>query len=373
MSNQVNNYLELKKRVTKIVIDTRSLTIKNLMDGPRFIVYDTIVGSDGSIASRKKVILMTPGCSIPTCTMCPFTNENRYGLQGSANIPLEQQVHDVLAVRDDEPPYEVLALYNDGSFFAPREVPDDVQLHIGRLVSQSRVRELVVESLPQFITRNRMEKFVASLGEVHLQVGIGLQSATPFVREVCVNTSFSNQCFEQAIEILASLKVTPKIYIMIKPPFLTEEEGVIDTLHSIEYVLRLGIRDITLCPTRISQNTLAWELYKAELYSPPNLWSIIDIIQNAPRNVRLRVACINLKKDDFDAVVPDSCANCREALTKALENYSLYGKLDVQRCHCHPYQTVIAKPLPNLDMLTIVNRVNRYTSAIENSHRALFC
>ncbi|MGH3824650.1 MAG: hypothetical protein ACRDRA_17725 [Pseudonocardiaceae bacterium] len=55
---------------------------------------------------------------------------------------------------------------------------------------------------------------------------------------------------------------------MVKPPFLTDSEAVID---SADYLAGLGVIGITLCPTRVSRNTVAWELWQARLYPPPNL------------------------------------------------------------------------------------------------------
>ena len=112
--------------------------------------------------------------------MCPSTNENAYGHRDP--VDLMSQVRSTLARTETDPPYTLLALYNDGNFFAPREIPTEVQLAIADLVAKSGVDELVVESLPQFITRAQVEPFIRRLGPVRLEVGIGLQSAHPFVR-----------------------------------------------------------------------------------------------------------------------------------------------------------------------------------------------
>lgn len=69
-------------------------------------------------------------------------------------------------------------------FFAPHEVPRAVQLEITRLVVESGLRRLVVESLPQFITDRVLGPIVRALGDVQLEIGIGLQSADDLVREV---------------------------------------------------------------------------------------------------------------------------------------------------------------------------------------------
>jgi radical SAM enzyme (TIGR01210 family) len=329
-------YLDLKKEITRLVMAARSTSQTDKGENPRFISYDRIIRPNGRQVGRKKVILMTHGCSVPTCTMCPFTNENHYSNFKDVNIDLLRQVQDVLVKTKDEPSYKVLALYNDGSFFAPSEIADYIRDEIAQIVSCSDIDELVVESLPQFITEQRIETFVNQLGEVHLEVGIGLQSSNSFIREVCVNTSFSNKCFEKAIEILLSLGVTPKIYLMIKPPFLSEEEAIADTLKSIEYVSDLGLNNVTLCPTRVAKNTLAWDMYHANLYFPPNLWSIVDILKEGGSKTQLRVACINLMGSDFESIFPNSCDKCKPLILESIEQFSLSGDLEClpEFCNC---------------------------------------
>jgi len=270
--------------------------------------------------------------------MCPFTNENYYGLEGGAALNLIDQVRDTLKRNRDDPPYELLALYNDGNFFAPKEIPLSVQLEIAELVEASGVGELVVECLPQFIKPDVIGPFVERLGRVQLEVGIGLQSANAFVREVCVNTSFTNKSFEDAVETLLAVGATPKIYLMIKPPFLSEEEGVVDVLNSLDYLSEMHLDSITLCPTRVSKNTLAATMYNAGLYTPPNLWSIVDILQSSKSDRRLRVACINLRGTDFESIFPESCDKCADLIVESLEKFSLSSQQSdlPTDCSCRP-------------------------------------
>ncbi|MFF4607850.1 radical SAM protein [Streptomyces sp. NPDC001339] len=321
-------------------------------DDPRYISYDRIRLQDGRVIGRKKVILMSGGCSVPTCTMCPFTNENNYGLQARPEA-LVDQVARVLARTPDEPDYEVLALYNDGSFFAPREIPRDVQVVIARRVAAAGVRMLVVESLPQFVTLKSLRPFVAALGDVELEVGIGLQSSDDLVRETLVNTRVSRAAFERAVVAMRQLGVRPKIYLMIKPPLLTEAEAITDVVESVDYVRALGIEGVTLCPTRVSRDTVAWQLWNAGHYQPPNLWTVVEAVRRAHEAAAVRVACINLRGTDFESVFPDSCPECADRIVDGLVRYSETGDLsDLPRsCACRPALEPVA-----LDRPAIVDR-----------------
>lgn len=337
-------------------------------DAPRFVSYDQLRQADGSLVSRKKVILMSGGCSVPTCTMCPFTNENNYGLGGDAQSLLHQVAH-VLTRSPDEPAYEVLALYNDGSFFAPREIPRDAQLVIAEYVARAGVRRLVVESLPQFITPAVLTPFVDALRGVELEVGIGLQSSDDLVRETLVNTRISRTAFERALSTMKELGVHPKIYLMVKPPFLTDGEAITDVVASVEYVGSLGVQGVTLCPTRVSRNTVAWRLWESGTYQPPNLWTIVDTVRRIHDATQVRVACINLRGSDFESVFPDSCPACADHIVDCLIRYSETGDVaDLpDSCDCRPaieatplnHSAIVSRSLEMLDRSDSDERVSR--------------
>ncbi len=327
----------LRRTLTQWSMSLRQVPAGERDHEPRYVSYDTVRLPSSEILSRKKVILMTGGCSVPTCTMCPFTNENNYG-HGRSTGSLLEQIRTVLVRQPDEPPYELLSLYNDGSFFAPAEVPAEIQLEIARLVANSGIGRLVVESLPQFVTRERLAAFVNVLGDVELEIGIGFQSANEVVREILVNTRVSQPAFESALSVMDELGVTPKIYLMIKPPFVTDAEALTDVLESVTYLKSCGVDGVTLCPTRVSRNTVAWELYQTGDYKPPNLWTVLEAVRIANGKSAVRVACINLRGSDFESAFPDSCPMCADTIVDALLDFSENGNvqaLDLD-CECRP-------------------------------------
>ena len=335
------------KVLRKLLIET-SLKLRQSQNlerpsAPRYISYDNIRLPDGTVSGRKKVIIMSSGCSIPTCTMCPFTNENNFGFSANSD-KLLNQVTNVLQRTVDEPDYDIITLYNDGSFFATKEISKDTQISIAKLVAESKVKRLVVESLPQFVTHEILEPFVNALGTVELEIGIGLQSSDDLVRETLVNTRVTKPSFEKALTVMKELGVHTKIYLMIKPPFLTDEEAITDVIQSVDYVNSLGVKGVTLCPTRVARNTVAWKLLQLELYQPPNLWTVIDAVQAIHEKTSVRVACINLRGNDFNSIFPESCPKCADLIVDSLVSYSESGDISSfpKDCECRPKN----KPIP---------------------------
>jgi len=356
---------DLRHRIGDLSLRLRTSGPQPKPAEPRFVDFDMIRLPDGRVVGRKKVIVMSGGCSVPTCTMCPFTNLNNYGLDApSSQEGLLDQVRSTLARTAGEPAYEVLSLYNDGSFFAAREIPRDVQVEIARLVAAAGVKRLVVESLPQFVTEPVLRPFAQALGGVRLEIGIGLQSADPLVRETLVNTRISRVSFERALAVMAGLGVDPKIYLMVKPPFLTDGEAVTDVVESVDYLTGLGVRGMTLCPTRVSPNTVAWELWRNGLYAPPNLWTVVEAIRRVHQRLAVRVACVNLRGTDFESVFPDSCPKCADRVVDALMRFGESGQAaDLPAdCACRPPLEVTA-----LDHAAITARAAHHLNALERA------
>lgn len=356
---------DLRRRIGDLSLQLRTSGTQAKPAEPRFVDFDMIRLPDGEVVGRKKVIVMSGGCSVPTCTMCPFTNLNNYGIYGgTSRESLLDQVRRTLARAEGEPSYEVLSLYNDGSFFAPREIPRDVQVEIARLVAAAGVKRLVVESLPQFVTEAVLAPFVRALGEVRLEIGIGLQSADVLVRETLVNTRISQLSFERALTVMDGLGVDPKIYLMVKPPFLTDGEAVTDVVQSVDYLTGLGVSGMTLCPTRVSPNTVAWELWQAGQYTPPNLWTVVEAIRRVHERLAVRVACVNLRGTDFESVFPDACPACADRVVDALMRFGETGQVDdlPQDCVCRPLLEVT-----RLDHAAITARAAQQLNLVERS------
>jgi radical SAM enzyme (TIGR01210 family) len=355
---------DLKRQLTSRVLASRRQAIHaELPYTPRYAEMDQVIQPDGRRVRRLKVILMSKGCSVPTCTMCAFTNENNYGQRDVADEIMVEQVRDILRKGGPITDCDCVSLYNDGFFFAPHEIKDETRILIAGLVAQSGVSLLTVESLPQFVTEARLLPVLDALGDVKLDIGLGLQSAHPQVREYCVNTSVDNNSYERAVKLLQRHGVQIKTYIMLKPPFLTENEAIADALQSIDYCNSLGSPYVTLCPTSVSPNTLVWDLMKAGKYHSLNLWSIVDTAIRAPQEVTLRIVGINLRGANFVSTFPDSCPKCSENVRKSIGQFSL-GNFDLReldRCSCAPSPDI---PVNTIDGNILMDRIRNTLSQL---------
>lgn len=284
---------------------------------PRFVESDHYK-LNGKIYSRLRIMLRSNGCSIPTCTMCPFPNE---ALDPTMiKVSETQYIQQMESALQNQTKHEILSVYNDGNFFSDQELPKVARQKIYQIAKEQKCSYLMVESLPCFITQKKICEAKDFLGEdIKLIVGIGLQSATDEVRQICIGTSITKKSFLCAHELLQKFAYETKCYIIIKPPFLLEHEAIEDAVNSSLWLQQNNVTDITLCPIRIASNTLLQELFKRDLYSMPKLTTLAECLyQLQQKKVYTRVSVFNIGSSDFKSITPSGCNNCENKIMSAL-------------------------------------------------------
>src|SRR2546423_3063881 len=185
----------LRQGLSKIALGIRRNRIQlGTLDKP-FSVLDYEFYEGGRTYKRKKIILAARGCTAATCTMCPIPNEAYYGL--NLNFTPNDFLLQYNSSFATEPidSYQLISVYNSGNWFANKEIPPAARRGIYRTIARSRCEGIMVESLPQFITPQAIAEAKAYLGDKRLIVGIGLQSADDFIRNVCINTTCTKEQF----------------------------------------------------------------------------------------------------------------------------------------------------------------------------------
>lgn len=356
----------MRRGVSEIARDIRVSRLPHSSpDEPIFVQnYDIIL--DGKRYKRKKIILAAPGCSSATCTMCPIPNESFWGNAvevGHANYVKQFEA----AFRGEDPnDFDLIALYNSGNWFADKETPPESRAWFYDFIAESKCSGVVVESLPQFITPRTVKEARDHLNGKKLIVGIGLQSADDFIRTVCVNTTCTKSQFEKATSLLRENGYTPRVYLMIKPPFLTEQEAIDETVNSIQYVASQNYADASICPTRIAPHTVVGELAKRSLYTPPSLWSVIEILKRVNRlGIQTRVSCLDVDGKDADTIYPRNCEKCTPKILGALTNYNLgetaISDLENLDCDCKPeYHKQATDEQERLGSMPLADRVRHF-------------
>lgn len=238
----------------------------------------------GKVVNAGVVILPTLGCRwgrSSGCTMCGYV----YDSYGSSQEEILRQFKAALKSLDG---IEYLKIFNSGSFFDSAEITQDTTRKIfSEINAQSEIAQVQVESRPEFIT----EDALAAKDELQaiLEVGIGLETTSDYIRENCINKNFTLEDFKKALKICRSSGVKVKAYLLVKPPFLSEKEAVEDAVTSAVDAYRLGVDRISFNPVNIQKATLVEYLWKKGEYNPPWLWSVVEILKSVKKKVKIPV------------------------------------------------------------------------------------
>ena len=267
------------------------------------------------------IILNTGGCRWARaggCTMCGYVAESVEG--GSvSHEDLMTQIDRCLEHEQDnaEEQSGLIKIYTSGSFLDEREVPAETRRAIAETFADRD--RIVVESLPDFVEREKIEDFTGQ--GLETDIAIGLETATDRVRRDCVNKYFEFSEFEQACEYARDLGAGVKAYLLLKPPFLSEPEAVADMKSSVRRCAAVdGCHTVSMNPTNVQRHTMVEDLYHDGGYRPPWLWSVAEVLEDTA---------------DVDAIVisdpvghgsdrgAHNCGECDDRVQKAIKDFDL--------------------------------------------------
>jgi radical SAM enzyme (TIGR01210 family) len=165
-----------------------------------------------------------------------------------------------------------LKLYNSGSFFDRSAIPYEDYKPIASLIHT--YHSVVVESHTSFIGADTL--FFKELIQGSLEVAIGLETVHPDVLPR-LNKRMTLSDFEYAVDFLTSEGISSRAFILVRPPFLSELEGIEWAKRSIDFAFETGVSTCVIIPVRAgngSMDLLAREGY----FSEPGLQALEEVL-----------------------------------------------------------------------------------------------
>lgn len=269
---------------------------------------------DGEVRAGV-VILPTRGCAwglAGGCSMCGYV----YDSAGIAQEDVYNQFTDALERLGD---IEYLKVFNSGSFFDYRELDATTIERLFAAVNKKEVKRVQVESRPEFLTKEALDRAKEAL-KAELEVGIGLETSSDYIREHCINKGFTLSDFKRAAKLCRTSGVDVKAYLLVKPPFLSEREAVEDALTSAIDAVKLGASRISFNPTAVHRYTFVEYLWKRREYSPPWLWSLVEILRRSREKIRAPLLCHPTGAGKIRG--PHNCGKCDSEVYKAIVDFS---------------------------------------------------
>lgn len=289
------------------------------------MVVDDEPHEDGHVAPVATIFLVGRECPW-RCVMCDLWQQTIAEDTPAGAIP-HQIAAARLALRKRADVIATLKIYNAGSFFDPRAVPEaDYDAVAAELTGLGRV---IVESHPALIGP-RAARFMDALGRQaaaggtppRLEVAMGLETVHPEALDR-LNKHMTVDDFVRAAERLRTLGVTIRVFLLISPPFIPAADQDEWLLRSVETAFAHGASAVSLIPVR-SGNGAVEALTERGDFQRPTLADIERSVERARTSGR---PTGRLFVDLWDLERFAECPHCLEARRFRLHTMNLQQRI----------------------------------------------
>ena len=241
------------------------------------------------------------------CLMCDLWRNTL-----DQSVPEGAILEQVEYALDQLEPAREIKLYNSGSFFDVRAIPlNEYQGVTKRIASFERV---IVESHPALVGENCL-LFKENL-RGRLEVAMGLETVHPDILER-LNKRMNLEQFEAAASFLKKNDIDLRVFILVKPPFMKEDEAFEWAARSIYFAFDCGDTAETLIPTLAGNGALEHLASQGE-FDPPSLG-----ILEAAAEYGLSLKRGRVFADLWNVSAAGTCPCCYERRIARLGNMNL--------------------------------------------------
>lgn len=297
------------------------------------------IGSE--IGTALSIVLSTEGCSHARsseggCTMCSYL------LDGTSTNPSSEELFNQFLeamdkLKNASSPLSV-KIYTSGSFLDVEEIPVEARNRIlTEIANDERIKEVVLESRPEYVQDAVLEEVRSLLGNRSIELAMGLESSSDFVRSLCINKNFDFTDFKISVELGKKYNIGTRAYVLLKPPFLTERDALLDAQKTISDAIRAGVSTISLNPVNVQSNTLVESLWQKQRFRPPWLWSVVEVLRYAHDEAKgdTNVVCDPVAAGKKRGT--HNCGKCDTTIVSAIRQFSLnqnINSFDGLQCDC---------------------------------------
>jgi archaeosine synthase beta-subunit len=270
-------------------------------DWPYAYLVEQEPADDGRVVSVATLFLTNRECPF-RCLMCDLWKNTLETPVEPGQIPGQirwglAQLSDRQSAISDQPRKPIaehIKLYNSGNFFDPLAIPPEDYGEIARLTAH--FERVIVECHPKLVGRRCWEFQHLLAGR--LEVAMGLETVHPEILPR-LNKRMTLDDFSTAVKALHAEGIAVRAFILVRPPFLTDEEGLEWARRSLDFAFSLGVECCSLIPTRGGNGAME-ELSHRREFAPPSL----DALEKALEyGLSLRAGRVLLDFWDLDRLV----------------------------------------------------------------------
>ncbi len=298
-----------------------------------FPLFEVDIDKDNNVGT----IYLKNNCSWMSnsygCTMCNYSCREHVVANDVIKEHLDEIIGQISIYK-----LKHIKIYMNGSFFCDQELDfHNRYLLLSRLQQQCNVNSFTVESRFDCIDKKKLYDLVQSLPQIKLDIALGLESTNDKILKYAINKGTSFSQFKKVYREIKDI-VNIKVYLLFKPPFLTELEAIEDMVSSIRDLINIGVSRITITPLSVQNQTLTKFLLEEHLYRPLWLWSIIEL---NTRIKRMNLKNTNIKIAGFQHLpvpvsTPFNCEKCSDFYSNKINSFKLFDWDDVgEKCDCY--------------------------------------
>jgi len=275
-------------------------------DRPYAFLVEKERTSAGIIEDVATIFLSNSECPFK-CLMCDLWKNTTDRSVDEGDIPTQ-----IKWALDQLPKADNIKLYNSGNFFDLKAIPKNDYSEIAQLLSG--YKSITIECHPKLIN-NRCLDFNKIL-EPRLEVAIGLETVHPEILPL-LNKQMDLDDFKRSVEFLNKNGIKSRAFILLKIPYMTEDEGVYWAKRSLDFAFECGVDCCAVIPTR-SGNGVLDKLEQSGLFHEPTIQSLEEVLDYG----------IGLKKgrvfaDLWDLDRFSNCDKCIEKSKKRMNEINL--------------------------------------------------
>lgn len=273
---------------------------------------------DDKIVDAFVIIFRTRGCSWALnsgCSMCGYFNDSMW--EKISDEDLLAQFDRAMNKYSDQ---KFVKIFTSGSFLDDKEVKPKIGKEIINKLTET-ADKISVESRPEYVTDKSLSELKEIIKSKTFEVGIGLETASDFIRKNSLNKGFTINDYKKAAKTLKKYDVKLKTYVLIKPPFLTEKDSIEDAIETVDEIKNIT-DTISFNPTNVQRNTLVNYLWQRRQYRPPWLFSIVEILKESKKIApKVFIKCDIAGGGGIRGA--HNCRDCDKKYLKAIADFSL--------------------------------------------------
>jgi radical SAM enzyme (TIGR01210 family) len=277
----------------------------------------------GSIEDTGIIFLTNRECPFH-CLMCDLWKNTTDVTATIGTIPDQ-----IRFAMEKMPAVRHIKLYNSGSFFDTRAIPEEDYKEIASLLKNCET--VIVESHPRLINE-KCVRFRDMLVPV-LHVAMGLETVN---REILskLNKQMTPEDFSNSAGFLTKYGIYSRAFILLGLPLLTESESIFWAERSIDFAFTSGVECCTIIPVR--EGNGAMDLIKERGdFTLPDILSLEKVLEYGIGLNKGRVFA-----DVWDLAHFSKCDKCIDQRIKRVNAINLSQKItSTVDCNCNLYQT----------------------------------